>query len=126
MRNLAHRAREATGLSQQAFGQLLNVTQAQVSRWEREGAVLPAATLSLMVLIKGAPESAVAVLSASRGVIPEDLGVEQPSFRGDGGAPPGHQDAKPSNMLDGVPDYEPDFGFVGGQEEPGYVPPDIT
>ncbi len=122
MRNLAHRARQATGLNQSAFGQLLNVSQGQVSRWENDGAVMHSATVSLMVVILAQPETSVAALTASRGVVPDDLGVEQPAFRGDGGAPPGHRDVKPANVLDGVPDYEPDFGFVGGNEEPGFDP----
>lgn len=122
MANLARRARKATGLSQAAFGRLINVSQGQVSRWESDGATMHSATISLMLLIEREPKVCVKVLSVSRGVMAEDLDAERPIFRGDGGPPRGYQPERALDPFDGVPDYTPDFGFVGGQEEPGDVP----
>lgn len=115
MANLPQRAREATGLTQRDFAELINVRQPQVARWERSPRSITAAARTLLTLIEADAAHAKKILLRSQDGITT-------GFTGDGGPPPNQQRQPTEHEEDAVPGYTPDFGYVGPQEEPGFDP----
>lgn len=127
MVNLPRRARAAVGESVRGFAKLIGVTPRQVSRWEGGQTPPSAAAAALLRVIEAIPEAVEEVLRRGHQDHTETFAAL--GFRGDGGPPRGHPahpdqkfGPKPLDPAEGVPDYEPDFGFCGGQEEPGFDP----
>lgn len=115
MANLPQRARAAMELSQRGFAKLIGVTQPQVSRWERYPRSITSAAKTLLTLIEADPAAIKSLLIRSQG------GIAPAGFAGDGGPPPNQPISHSQAEEDAVPDYSPEFGYMGGQEDPGHV-----